>query len=107
MVTLKQLQKARLRPRRPLDASEPNVRIRPLDIPQIPEQLLDPEGRSLADGDELGRLEVRPPECGEGAVLLGPGGESVDDDGELGEEELKAPAEEDEVGVARNCRKGS
>jgi hypothetical protein len=100
MVPIKQSQKARLRPRRPLYAPKPYILSRPLQIPQIHQQLLDPQRRALADGRELRGLEVGEAECGEVAILSGEGGEAVDDDGELLDEEGECGAEEDEVGVA-------
>jgi hypothetical protein len=100
MVPIKQSQKARLRPRRPLHAPKSNILPRPLQIPQVHQQLLDPQRRALADGRELRGLEVREAERGEVTILSGEGGETVDDDGELLDEEGECGAEEDEVCVA-------
>ncbi len=61
MIPVKQRQKARLRPRRSFDPSETEIRSGSLDIPQIPEKLLDPYCRPLAHSCELCRLEMGEP----------------------------------------------
>lgn len=53
---------------------------------------LQPETRALAEGDELGGLEVRPAEAGEIAVEGGKLGEPIDDDGQLVDEQVEALA---------------
>jgi len=62
---------------------------------------LGPEGRALADGCELGRLEVGVSEGGEGLPLLGEVGQGVDRVGEAAGQELHGVAHDHE---GRRCR---
>lgn len=104
MIAIEQRQKAPLRARRPLDAPEPEIVPSTLQVPQVPQELLDPQRCTLADGRQLRRLEVREAEGRQGAVLGRKCGEARDDRCELGEEEVEAFAQEDEVGVAGGGR---
>ncbi len=100
VVPVKQCQKASLRSGRPFDAPKAEIVPRALEVAQVPQELLDPQCRALADGGELSGLEVGETKGRERTVFLCEGGETRDDGRELGEEEVEALAEEEEVGVA-------
>ena len=89
-----------------LDTAEAEVVARTLEVAEVPEELLDPEGGTLADSGELGGLEVGEAESGEVAILLGEGGQARDDDRELGDENVETVTEEDEVGVVGDEARG-
>lgn len=91
---------------RALDATETEVVTSALEVAQVPEKLLDPEGGTLADGRQLGGLEVGETKGREVLVLLGEGGETSNDDGELGEEDVETITEEDQVGVVSDKARG-
>ena len=61
---------------------------------------LKPQGRTLADGCELGRLEVGEAKSRKIAVLLGELGQTVNDDCELVDDKRQCLADEDEVCIA-------
>ena len=68
---------------------------------------LDPEAGALADRRQLGRLIVRVPEGGEGAVLPGEPLEALDAPGHLGQQDLEAVADDQEVRVVSHvARRG-
>lgn len=100
VVAVKQGEERGLRSGRALDATEAEVVLCPPEVAQIPQELLEPERRALADRRQLGRLEVGEAERRQRAVLLGKGSEARDDGRELVEQEREAVAQEDEVGVA-------
>jgi hypothetical protein len=100
VIAVEESQERSLGTGRTLDASEAEVRPRSLQVSQVPQQLLDPEGSSLADSRQLSWLEVGEAEGGQVTVLLGEGGQAGDDDGELGQKDVETLSEEDEVGVA-------
>jgi hypothetical protein len=96
VVAVKKSQEGRLGACGPLHAAEADIVPRPLDVSQIPEQLLpvglvskhsermrrtrlDPQRGPLTDGGQLRGLVVREPERGEGAVLLREGRQTGDD----------------------------
>lgn len=100
MVAIKEREEARLRAGRALDAAEADVVARAPDVAQVPEQLLEPERRALADGRQLRGLEVREAEGGQVCVLCGKGGEPGDHNRELVQDQGKRLAEEDQIRVA-------
>lgn len=91
---------------RALDATEAEVVTSTLEVAQVPEKLLDPEGGTLADGRQLSGLEVGETKGREVLVLLGEGGETGNDDGELGEEDVETITEEDQVSVVSDKARG-
>ena len=103
MVPIKEGQEASLGPRGPLDASETDIVPGALEVPQVPQEFLNPEGGSLADGGQLGGLEMGEPEGGQVTVSLGKLGETRDDSGQLGQEDIESVSEEDQVGVANRA----
>lgn len=90
-----------------LYTTEAKVVASTLEVAEIPEELLEPEGGTLAHSGQLSGLEVGEAEGGEVSVLLSKGSKARDDDGKLGEEEVKTVTEEDEVGVVGNEARGS
>lgn len=100
MITVKQSQERSLRTSRSLDTSETQIIPRPLQVPQIPEEFLNPQGRALTDGCQLSGLKVGESKRWERSVGLGEAGETRDNGGELGKEKIEAFTKEDEVGVA-------
>ena len=74
MVAFEEGQEARLSSSRALDTAESDIVSRALDIAQVHEELVDPERGAFADGRQLGGLEVREAEGGEGAVFDCEGG---------------------------------
>ena len=58
VIAVEQGEEARLRPGRPLDAEEGQVVQPTLDVAQVEDQLIRPQGRPLADRDELSGLEM-------------------------------------------------
>lgn len=106
VVAVKELEERALGAGGALDAAEAEVVARALEVAQVPEELLDPQGRALADSRQLRGLEVGEAERREVTVLLGKGREARDDDSELGDEDVEAVTEEDEVGVVGNVARG-
>jgi hypothetical protein len=104
VVPVKEGQEAPLSPRGPLDSSETDIVPRTFEVSQVPQEFLDPQGSSLADGGQLGGLEVSETEGGEVSVGLGELGKTGDDRGELGEEDVESVSQEDQVGVATRSR---
>jgi hypothetical protein len=92
VVPVKEGQEAPLSPRGPLDSSETDIVPRTFEVSQVPQEFLDPQGSSLADGG------------GEVSVGLGELGKTGDDRGELGEEDVESVSQEDQVGVATRSR---
>ena len=70
----------------------------------VEEELLHPQGRPLADGGDLRRLEVRVSKAGDVAVATRQLGERDEDGGDAAEQELEALVHEDQVGVVRDVR---
>jgi hypothetical protein len=58
MVTIKERKETALRPGSTLDTPEAEIVPRSFEISQIPKQLLNPQGSALADGGQLGWLEM-------------------------------------------------
>lgn len=100
VVAVEEREEAGLSTGRALDAAETEIRSSALKVAQVPEELLDPQGRSFSDGGELSRLEVGESQGRQVAVLLGKVGQSGDDRGKFGQKEVQALPQEDEVGVA-------
>ena len=100
VVPVKEGQEASLGPRGPLDASETDIVPGALEVPQVPQEFLNPEGGSLTDGSQLGGLEMGETKGGQVTVSLGKLGETRDDSGQLGQEDIESVSEEDQVGVA-------
>lgn len=100
VVAVKQGKERSLGAGRALDTAEAKVVTGARQVAQVPEELLKPERSPLADGRQLGRLEVGKSERRQVLVLLGKGCEARDDGRELVEEEGQAVAQENEVGVA-------
>lgn len=71
MVSIKEGKERSLSTGCALDTPEPEVVSRPLEVSQIPQQFLDPQGRSLSNCRQLSRLEVGESKRGQVAVLLG------------------------------------
>jgi len=88
MVAIKKSQETTLSTGRTLHAPETQIVPCPLQVPQVPKQLLDPQCGALANRGELSRLKMGESEGWESAVGLGKGGETSDDGGQFGEEEV-------------------
>lgn len=99
MVAVEEGKERRLGAGRALHATEAEVVAGTLEVAEVPEQLLEPEGRTLTNGGKLSRLEVGEAEGGEVGVFLSEDGKARDDSRQLGEEEVETVAEEDEVRV--------
>jgi len=99
VVTIKEGKERGLGAGRALDATEAEVVACARQVAQVPEKLLEPKRSPLADGRQLGRLEVGEAERRQVLVLLGEGRQARDDGRELVEQEREAVAQEDEVGV--------
>lgn len=69
------------------------------DVAEVHQQVLDPLGGALANGDGLSGLEVGEAQGGKVLVLEGELGEVVDDLGQLGQEEAQALLDKDQLGV--------
>lgn len=73
VVIVEDLEERGLGSRRAFYAAETEVGASALEVGQVFEEVLGPEAGSLADGGELGGLEVRVGEAGEGLVGLAEG----------------------------------
>jgi hypothetical protein len=80
MVSVKQSQEASLSARSAFHTTEAKIVTGPLEIAQVPKELLDPERRALPDGSELRGLKVREPEGCEVPILRGERRKSRDED---------------------------
>lgn len=100
MVTVKESEETALGTGGTLDAAEAEVIAGAGNVPEIPQQFLDPKSRALANGRELRRLEVGKAEGGKILVLLGKRRQTVNHDCELGQQQRETLTEEDQVGVA-------
>lgn len=106
VITLEDLEERSLSTGGTLDTTETQVIAGPLQVPQIHEQILDPQARPLANRDELGRLSVREAETRQVLVLLRECRQLIDNDGQLGDQDVETVAEEDEIGVVRAVARG-
>jgi hypothetical protein len=93
------LEERGLRARGALGAAELQAGADVLDGFEVEKQILGPLGGALADGDELGGLEMRVGESGEGLVLHGELGEVGENFSEFREEQVHGIAHEDEFGI--------
>lgn len=106
VIALEDLEEGSLSTGGTLDTTEAQVIAGPLQVPQIHEQVLDPQARPLANRDELSRLSVRESETRQILVLPRECGQFIDDDGQLGDQDIETVAEEDEIGVVRAVARG-
>ena len=102
VVPVEQRQERRLRAGRALHATQAQVVSGPLEVSQVPEQLLQPQRRSLAHRRQLCRLEVRPPEHRQVLVLQRKLRQPVDHVHQLGNQDVVRVSEEDQVRVVRH-----
>ena len=106
MVAVEQLHEARLRAGRTLGAEHTQVCDAELDLVQIHQQLVDPEGRALADGGQLCRLEMREAEGRLILVCVSKCAQLADDGNQLLADEQQALLELDDVGVVADVGAG-
>ena len=71
VAAVEDLQERSLCPGRPLDAAEPQIIPSALEIPEVHEEILDPQAGSLADGGELSGLAMCIAKTCEVLMLLG------------------------------------
>lgn len=84
-----------------LDTTEAQVITGPLQVPQIHEQVLDPETGSLSDSDKLSGLAVSETKARQVLILLSERGQLVDDNSKLGNEDIETVTEEDQIRIVR------
>ncbi len=100
VIAVKQRQEACLCPSRTLDATESKIVPDPPYVPEVPQQLLNPECCAFANGGQLCRLEVRETESRKRAVFSREYRKARDQDTKGTDEVRQARAQEDEVGIA-------
>ena len=106
MVAVEQGQEAGLGAGGALDAAEAQVVAQALEVGQIDHQFLQPQAGALADGGQLGRLEVGEAQGRLIAPLFGEARQAVDHPGQLGLEDVEAVAQHDQVGVVAHVAAG-
>ena len=99
VVTVEQLEIAALRPGGALDAAEGQGGPAVIQIREIEEQVLHPERRAFPHRRELGRLQVRVPECGLGPPLPRERRQRPEDPDDATTEDLESRPKLDQVGV--------
>ena len=106
MVAAKQGQKARLRAGRAFDAAEPKCRQPVFDFIEVKNKVITPQARPLANGRQLGRLEVRESECRQVAPAFGKACQCVDDANQAVAEQLQSRPHQDQIGVVGDVAAG-
>ena len=106
MVAVKQLQEARLRPGGPLDAAERHVLQPRLDILQIEQQIVHPQGRPLAHRRQLGRLEVGEAERRDRLVGIGKDRQFLEQQHQFAADQAERLAHLHQVGVVADIAAG-
>ena len=107
VVAAEQLEKARLGARGALAAEQSHAPDAVFKLVEVEQQVVEPEGRALADGGGLRRLEVGKRESRLSAVLLGKLRKLAYQRDELGADKLKPLAHDDDVGVVADVAAGS
>ena len=78
-----------------------------VDLFEVVVELVHPQGRPLADGGQLGRLEVGVGEAGHILILFGESGEVCKDIDDLFADQLEGVPHDDDVGVVADIAGGS
>lgn len=99
MVALEDLEERGLSTGGTLDTTEAQIIASPLEVLQVHEQVLDPQGGTLSDGNKLSGLSVGEAQAGQVLVLLSEGRQLVNDNSKLGDKDIESVTEEDQVCV--------
>ena len=104
MVTIEKLKEACLCTCSTFNTAESKVVACTLNVPQIPQQVLDPQGGTFSNGSELCRLHVGKAQRWQCAVLFSKGRKPLNHDGQFGQQEIEALAQENEIGCRVSTR---
>ena len=99
VITVEDLEEGGLSTSGTLDTTEAQVITRPFQVAQIHQQVLDPQGCTLANRHELCGLPVGETQTRQVLVFIGKCGQLVNHNGELGDEDVETVTEEDKIGV--------
>ena len=104
MITIEKLKKACLCACSAFNTAESEVVACTLNVPQIPQQVLDPQGGTLSNGSELCRLHVREAQRWQCAVLFSKSRKPLNHDGQFGQQEIETLTQENEIGCVVSAR---
>lgn len=99
MIAIEQCHEGSLGSSGSLDTSELEIVTSTLEVAKIPQQFLDPESGTLANGDQLGGLEMSETESGQITVFGSKLAENVDDTSELVQQDIIAITNDDQITI--------
>jgi hypothetical protein len=106
VVAIEQIEKARLRASRSFHATEGKRPHPILEIPEIENKILHPQGRALADRGRLRRLKMRVSQGWLVTPFFGERGEGSEDIADASAQETERASHQDQIGVVRDIGAG-